>query len=240
MPDTAGRWTSSTSYPDLQIFVGALKFKDLAGLATTPATIATPGLLWQLVPAGDTCIFAAQLDELLLRSGVYATAAYTQRQFGTAASVPGPSSVSGTSGPLSLPGSGSPNYQGFPPIPGASMATLAGPVSGPSVKGIQIDSTDVIYQVLADATAVAATVGLTKTTFSNLAAPVVTNLIALGANGLPVVIGAQPQVTNVAVASPAMIQAADTEVLLNINLTGGTAGTIKFFGAVIKAHYNFN
>ena len=120
------------------------------------------------------------------------------------------------------------------------MATLAGPVTGIVAKGIQIDSVDVIYQVLTDATAVAATIGLTKTTFSNLVAPVVTNLIALAAHGLPVVIGAQPQVTNVAVTTPAIIQAADTDVLLNINLTGGTGGTIKFYGAVIKAHYNFN
>jgi hypothetical protein len=240
MPHTDGRWTQGTSNPDLQLFIGAQKFKDLAGLATTPATIATPGLLWQLVPAGDACIFVAELDELMLRAGVYATPAYDQEQFGTAASQPGPSSVSGTSGPLAIPGSGTPNFQGFPPIPSALMATLAGPVSGPTQKGIQIDSVDVIYQVLADATAVAATMGLTKTTFSNLAAPVVTNLIALGANGLPVVIGAQPQVTNVLVPTPGMIVAADTEVLLNINLTGGTAGTIKFFGAVIKAHFNLN
>lgn len=238
MPHTDGRWTNGTPFPDLQQFIGALKFKDLAGLATTPASVATPGLIWQLVPAGDASIFIVDLAELLLRSGVYATPAYDQEQFGTAAAAPGPSLVAGTSGPLALPGSGSPNFQGFPPIPSAAMATLAGPVSGPSQKGIQIDSVDVIYQVLADATAVAATIGLTKTNFANLAAPVVTNLIALGANGLPVVIGAQPQVKNVPVTTPAMIVASDTEVLLNINLTGGTAGTIKFFGAVIKAHFN--
>jgi len=240
MPHTDGRWTQGTSNPDLQLFIGALKFKDLAGLATTPASIATPGLIWQLVPAGDASIFTVDLAELMLRSGVYATPAYDQEQFGTAASVPGPSIVANTSGPLAIPGSGTPNFQGFPPTPSALMATLAGPSTGPAQKGIQIDSVDVIYQVLADATAVAATIGLTKTTFSNLAAPVVTNLIALGANGLPVIIGAQPQVTNVAVTIPAMIVASDTEVLLNINLTGGTAGTIKFFGAVIKAHFNLN
>lgn len=238
MPHTDGRWTSGTPFPDLQIFLGATRFKDAAGLATFPNTIATPGLYYQIVPAGGACIFVSDIAELLLRSGVYATPAYDQEQFGTAASQPGPSSVAGTSGPLALPGSGSPNYQSFPPIPSASMATLAGPVTGPTPKGIQIDSVDVIYQVLADATAVAATIGLTKTNFANLVAPVVTNLIALGAHGLPVVIGAQPQVTNVAVTTPAMIVASDTEVLLNINLTGGTAGTIKFYGAVIKAHYN--
>lgn len=234
MSVTDGRWEGNTSFPDLQLFIGALKFKDLAGLATTPASVATPGLIWQLAPAGDACIFVADLAELFLRSGVYATPAYDQEQFGTAAAQPGPSAVSGTSGPLAL-------EQGQPPVLATQMGTVIGGVqSGPIPKGIQIDSVDVIYQVLADATAVAATMGLTKTVFKNLTAPVVTNLIALGANGLPVVIGAQPQVTNVPVVSPAMIVASDTEVLLNINLTGGTAGTIKFFGAVIKAHYNLN
>jgi hypothetical protein len=240
MSHTDGRWTQGTPNPDLQIFFGADQFVDVSTLSTVAATIVTPGVLFKTVGAGAAAIFVSSLPGLLLRSGVYASAAYDQEQYGTAASVPGPSLVSGTSGPLALPGSGSPNYQAFPPIPKASMATLAGPVTGPTKKGIQIDSVDVIYQILTDATAVAATMGLTATVFANLAAPVVTNLIALGANGLPVIIGAQPQVKNVAVTTPAMIVAADTEVLLNINLTGGTAGTIKFFGAVIKAHFNLN
>ncbi len=179
------------------------------------------------------------VSELLLRSGVLATPQYDQEQFGTAASVPGPSAVANTNGPLGEPNPVTPYFQGFPPLTAAQLTTLAGATAGAQPKGIQIDSVDVIYQVLADATAVAATIGLTKTVFANLVAPVVTNLIALGANGLPVIIGAQPQVTNVPVTTPAMIVAADTEVLLNINLTGGTAGTIKFYGAVIKAHYNF-
>jgi hypothetical protein len=240
MPHTDGRWTNGTSFPGLQQFIGADEFALLGGTAPLPATIVTPGLLFRTVAAGSAAIFAKSLSELLLRALLYASSAYDQEQFGTAASVPGPSTVAGTSGPLAIPGSGSPNYQGFPPIPAANLATLAGPSTTLNAKGIQIDSVDVIYQVLTDATAVAATIGLTKTVFANLVAPVVTNLIALGNNGLPVVIGAQPQVKNVAVTAPAMIAASDTDVLLNINLTGGTAGTIKFYGAVINSHYNFS
>ncbi len=235
MSHTDGRWTQGTSVPDLQIFIGADEFALLGGIAPLPATIAGPGLLFRTVAAGSAAILAKSLSELFLRSGVLATPAYDQEQFGTAAAQPGPSSVAGTSGPLAL-------KQGMPPMTASQMATVSsgGPSSGSSQKGIQIDSIDVIYQVLADATAVAATIGLTKTVFANLVAPAVTNLIALGANGLPVIIGAQPQVTNVPVGTPAMIVAADTQVLLNINLTGGTAGTIKFFGAVLKCHYNLN
>ena len=237
MPQTDGRWSSRTPFPDLQLFIGALKFKDLAGLATTPSSIATPGIIYQTVPATDASVFAVDLAELFLRSGVYGSTAYDQEQFGTAASVPGPTTVANTSDPLAMPVNTSSPYQGFPPIPSASMATLAGALTGPLPKGIQIDSIDVIYQVLTLAAA-AATIGLTKTNFANLVAPTVTNLIALGAHSLPTAVGAHPQVTNVAVASPAMIVAADTEVLLNINLTSGATGTINFYGAVVKAHYN--
>lgn len=238
MPHTDGRWTSGTSFPDLQIFVGADEFTDLAGLATTPSSIATPGVFFKTVPATDASIFVASLAEAWLRSGVYATPQYDQEQYGTAASVPGPTTVANTSGSLALPGSGSPYYQGFPPIPGTTMATLAGPVTGAAAKGIQIDSIDVIYQVLTLAAA-AATVGLTSTVFANLVAPVVTNIIALGAHSLPTAIGAHPQVTNVPVTTPAMTVGIDTEVLLNVNLTAGATGTINFYGVVIKAHYNF-
>lgn len=238
MPNTLGRWTSKTPFPDLQIFLGALKFKDLAGLATTPATVATPGLLFQTVPATDASIFVAE-PELYLRSGVYGNNNQDQEQFGTAASAYGPTTVANTSDALALPNAGSPTFRGFPPFPGANMATLAGAFVGPVAKGIQIDSVDVIYQVLSLAASVA-TIGLTATNFSNLVAPVVTNLITLGANGLTTAINAQPTVVNVPVTTPAMIVSADTEVMLNINFTGGATGTVKFYGAVIKAHFNFN
>ena len=232
MPHTDGRWSNGTSTPGFEQFISSLEFKDLAGLATTPATVATAGLIFQTVPAGDASIFVSNLKQFL-REYIYADPAFDQEQFGTAAAQPGPSLVAGTGGPLQLP-------QGQPPMTTSKLATVSGNyVSGPSPKGLQIDSVDVIYQVLADATAVAATIGLTATDFANLVAPVVTNLIALGAHALPVVIGAQPQVTNVAVAVPAFTIGKDTEILLNINLTGGTAGTIKFYGAVVKGHYNF-
>ena len=238
MSITQGRWTAKTPFPDLQLFLGAEEFRDLAAQATLPSTVAAAGLLFATVPNGAASIFVKTISEAMLRSGVYATPQYEQEQYGTAASQPGPSAVANTNGPDGEGVSGSPYYQGFPPMAAAAMATLANVQRGPQPKGIQIDSVDVIYQVLADATAVAATIGLTKTVFKNLTAPAVTNLIALGANGLPVIVGAQPQVTNVPVATPAMIVAADTQLLLNINLKGGTAGTIKFYGAVIKAHYN--
>jgi hypothetical protein len=237
MSHTDTQWTQGISTGGASLFIGAAQFKDFAGLATFPASPAA-GLIYQTVPATDVCKFFATAD-LLLRAAVYPTAGSAQQQFGTAAAVPGPSTVAGTSGPLAL-------LPGYPPILAANMATVGGTVGGAGImsgaipKGIQIDSIDVIYQVLALAAATA-TVGVTKTAFTNLVAPVVTNIIALAANGLPTVIGAQPQVTNVAVASPAMIvPTTDTEVVVNVNLTGGATGTVNFYGVVLNMHYNYN
>lgn len=230
---TDGTWDQGTPQPDLRIFVGADQFTDFAALATLPATPA-PGLLFKTVPATDAAKFFSSLPGLLLRSGVFATPAGTQEQFGTAAAQPGPSLVAGTSGPLAL-------IQGKPPMTAAQMATIAGSRSGPQPKGIQINSVDVIYQVLALAAA-AATIGLTTTQFPAIsAAPIVTNLIPLGLNGLLLPIDAHPIVVNVPVPSPAMIVPTnDTEVILNINFTGGATGTVNFYGAVLNCSFNLN
>ena len=237
---TEGRWEQESAFPDLQIFLGADQWTDFAAVSTLPAA-PSAGLIYKTVPNSAAAKFFITPEPALLRSGVYATPAFDQEQFGTAAGVPGPSAVANTSGPLGLP-------PGFPPITTANLTTVAGSIAGtgtgiqrgPIPKGVQINSIDVIYQVLGLAASVA-TVGLTKTTFANLTAPVVTNIIALGANGLPTAIGAQPQVTTVTVATPAMIvPTADTQIVLNVNLTAGATGTVQFIGAVLKCSYNFN
>ena len=229
---TDGKWTQGTPQTDLALFIGADQWTDFAGLATNPATPAA-GLLYKIVPSTDASLFFVTPEGLLLRALSYASTALDQEQYGTAASVPGPSTVANTGSPSGL-------LIGHPPLTQAQMATLGNIQRGPIPKGIQINSVDVIYQVLA-VTAVAATVGLTTTKFANLVAPSVANLIALAANGLPTAIGAQPQVTNVVVPAPAMITPnVDTQVILNINLTAGNGGTINFYGAVLKCSFNFN
>jgi hypothetical protein len=245
---TDGRWEQGTPSTDLTLFLGADQFTDFAGLATLPAAPAA-GLLFKVVPAADAAKFFVTPEALLLRSGQLAVPLFSgftgtlgtgtanpgadQNAFGTAAALPGPSSVSGTSGPLGLP-------TGVPPQPASTLATLKGGVAGPQGKGIQINSVDVIYQVLTVA-ASAATIGLTTTKFAAGVAPVVANLIALGANGLTTAINAQPAVINVPLVAPVMITSlVDTQVVLNINLTSGAGGTIEFFGAVLKCSFNLN
>ena len=236
MSISEGRFEGNTSFPDMQFFIGFDDFQDTSAHAVFATQGA--GLVSQTLAASLAATLFANVGPLL-RTGVYASS-YDQEQFGTAAGVAGPTTVANTSGPLALP-------PGIPPITAANMTTIAGSLSGtgtgiqrgPVPKGMQIDSVDVIYSVATNALSTA-TIGLTKTVFVGGVAPAVTNLIALGANGLPTAAAAQPYVTNVAVTSPAMITSADAEIVLNINLTTPAGGTAVFYGCVFHCHYNFN
>lgn len=248
MSYTNGRWEQGSSNPDLQIFIGASEFEDVAKLATLAS--AGTGLLSWHVPAADASTFFADVSAMLKRTGVFAVplwsgftgtlgtgeanAGASLEAFGTAAATPGPSTVANTRGISGLP-------PGNPPQPAATLATLTGGVNGPQPKGFQITSIDVIHSVAALAAAVA-TVGVTDTTFVSGVAPVVTNRIALAANGLPTAIGgaAGPYVTNVPVAAPAFPTSADTETIINVNFTAGATGTVDFYGVVLYVAYNLN
>ena len=229
MSITEGRFEGNISFPDLQIFVDATWFQNVGSGVSSLATDGA-GLVYALLGNSAVGNFFANLA-LFTRTGVYASS-YDQEQYGTAASVAGPSSVANTSGPLGL-------LPGIPPLTAAQLPTLGHTQNGPIPKGTQIDSIDVIYTPLSLAASVA-TVGLTKTVFKNGVDPVVTNLIALGANGLATTMATKPQVFNVPVTTPAMITDADVAQYCNVNLTAGATGTVKFYGVVVHAHYNFN
>lgn len=235
MSDTTGRWTQQTPNTDLQIFLGASELFDVAGVATHASSAA--GLFTLNLASTAAGTFFANITAALKRTGQLATAQIDQRQFGTAANVPGPSSVSGTSGPKALP-------QGFPLVGlAAQLPTVAGPVTGAAGKGIYVTSLDVIYEVNT-VNASLATIGLTTTSFVNGAAPTIKSLLALGANGLPTAFGTagDPAVTNIAISSSnqVMITAKDSNLLVNLNLTAGSGGTIKLHGIVANCSYNLN
>jgi hypothetical protein len=226
MPNTDQWWSGDTPQPDGELFIGATEFKDLAAVATLAS--AGAGLLTLNLAAAGAGNFFANLSAMLKRTGVLATPAIQQAQFGTAASQPGPSGVVGTSDPEGI--------RGYPPFLTSKLPTLVGPQTGAVPKGFQINSVDVLYTV-GGSTATLAQIGLTNTNFVNNVAPNVVNVIVLGANGLPTAVQAQPYRFNVPVAVPGFPILPDTETILNIKLTGG--GTIVFYGCVLKSSYNF-
>lgn len=228
---TAGTFNQDTPQSDGQIFFGASEFTPLVA-ATGVLASSAAGLYSLNVPASSTANLFANLNELL-RTGVLGV--FGQEAFGTAASVPGPSTVANTSGPSAL--------QGRPPILAANEPTIIGPVRGALPKGLQINSVDVIYTV-GTLAVTSATLGLTQTKFgaagAGATAPVVANIIALAANGLPVAVAANPVTTRIAVPTPAMIILPETEIILNVNFVTPATSTVTFYGVNMNVSYNYN
>lgn len=233
MSRTNGLVEMDTPSTDGQFFIGASAFDDLAAVATLAS--ASAGLLSFNIASTAAANFFTDVVALMRRTGMFATPNLTQEQYGTAASVPGPSSVSGTNSPDGV--------VGFPPFLAAAMPTLVGPVAGAIKKGFRVTSFDVIYEVNT-VNAALAQVGYTVTQFLNAVAPTVTNRVALAANGLPTAFNAagtgRPYVTNVAVPSPVFSTASDGESVINVKLTAGSGGTIKFYGVVLHVDFNLN
>ena len=230
---TSGIFECDLPYTDGQIFLGASELLPLVA-ASAPFGSSGAGLYTLNIPASTTANLFANLNQTL-RTGRLGSTLYDQQQFGTAASVPGPSSVTNTSGPSGL--------QGHPPIAAASLPTLIGPVRGAIPKGMQVNSVDVIYQVTTLALT-SATIGLTSTKFgaagAGATAPVVTSLITLGANGLPTATAANPVTTRVTVATPAFTITAETEMILNLNFVTPATSLVAVYGATLNISYNYN
>lgn len=232
--NTQGPISSATPNTDGQIWIGASAFAPLVA-ASAPLASAGAGLLTLNVPSSTTANLFSVLNAIL-RTGQLASAARSQRQFGTAALVPGPSTVANTGSPLSI--------SGYPPFTQAQNPTLTGGFKGALGKGVQINYADLIYEI--DTGAITSvTVGLTQTKMPAIgtpAAPVVSNIIALGANSLPVAANTAGQATRtrVTVAAPAMLTVDAGEIIANVNFVVPAANTVKFYGAILGVSFNFN
>lgn len=236
MTRTRGRWEQSLSFTDGQIFLGAAAdFIPLVAASAVP-TSAGAGLLTLNTPASTTANLFSCVSTLL-RTGQLAVNTQVQEQFGTAALVPGPSSVANTSDPSGL-------WPGFPGLTASKNPTISGPLNGPIPKGIGIVSADVIYEV--DTGAITSvTLGITQTKMpvpGTPAAPVVANIIALAANGLPVAANTAGQATTTRVLSTNanFVVLADSEIIVNVNFVTPASNTVKFYGVVLNVNFNYN
>jgi hypothetical protein len=237
---TLGRLEAQTGFTDAQLFIGASDFLPLV-VAGAPVASAGAGLYTRNVPASTTANLFANISTLF-RTGQLAVAGTVQQEFGTAALVPGPSSVANTSDPLNLPPSFPPNWN-----PSATyLPTLTGGYKGAIPKGIKFVWVDAVYEVDTGAIT-SATLGFTNTQMPPVgtsAAPTVTNIIALAANSLPVAANTAGQATRTRVTVPtaaAIFYILDgSEFILNINFVSPASNTVKFYGCVVGCHFNYN
>lgn len=232
--NTQGPISSATPNTDAQIWAGASSFTGLVAASAVPASAGAG--LWTLnIPSSTTANLFSELNEIL-RTGQFASANRNQRQFGTAALVPGPSGVANTSGPLAI--------AGYPPFTNATNPIRTGGLTGPLGKGLQINWVDVIYEV--DTGAITSvTFGLTQTKMPAAGAsgaPVVTNIIALAANGLPVALNTVGQATRTRITNPApaMLTTDGGEIIANLNFVVPAANSVKLYGCIFGCSFNFN
>ncbi len=85
-------------------------------------------------------------------------------------------------------------------------------------------------------------IGVTKTKYVNGATPVVTNLLAAGANGLPTAVNANPYVTSVALPSASQIALTDRTSRYIVELTFVLPATSTVFlpGIFLDVAFNHN
>lgn len=226
---TAGQFLQDSPFTDGQIFIGPGQF----GLAVGNPAIALGNsganyapAYYNLNGAGTTYNLVATLSHLL-RTG---TAPNYQEQFGTAALVSGPSSVSNTSDPL--------NIVGMPPTKKANLATLTGGPNGYISKGIQVNWIDVIYSPGAN-NLTSASLGITAISFANNVAFANTVLANYSA-GLPITAQTNPYVTRVTPTTIKFIVSNDSEIQILVGLQTGATATCAFYGIVVGVSFNFN
>lgn len=228
---TRNRWTQDTPNPDGQIPVGIAQW----GWVTTVPSIADAVIgdgkpYYALTTNGATYNGMCADLTSIIRTGVLATPSLTQEQFGTKALQPGPSAVSGTSGPLAL--------SGYPPYTNAQNPIYGG-VAGATKKGFQINWIDLIYSTGANAVT-SVSFGLAATNFVNNTAPNVQNVIAYGTNSLPVAAQANPYVARINVATPTFYTLTDTFITATVQFVMGATATAAFYGCVLGVSFNLN
>ena len=121
------------------------------------------------------------------------------------------------------------------PAPYAA-ATQFTPVTVPRPKGLYVREMYPVYSI-ATAAATTNTIGLTKTVFAPNVAPVVTNILAAGSNGLATATNTQPYLTPIQIPSPVMLTTKFAAYDLSWTLTTGTA-TAVVYGIFLDIAYN--
>jgi hypothetical protein len=238
---TSGTFTQDQAFPDAQIMVSAT---DFMATGATPGTglTAFAGVNMPTIfgTVAGTFVATANLNGLVLRTGVLAPSTpqtLSGQAFGTAAGLPGPSAVAGTSGP---DGFGTSSIK--PPVLKANLPTLIGSVAGAKKKGIQINWVDFLY--VSTGVASSSILGaLSQVQFpsgTNATPVLIANLIP--STALPTTSGTAGKITRARLtpATPAMITTDGSVLTLSWSVVIAASVSVFFAGAILGCSYNFN
>lgn len=223
MPKTQSRYQQDLGFTDGKVrgTVGDLVFTG-ATLAVTRVAAGQWGIVLG-TPAAQANTFAINVANQILRRTGFGED--LQEQFG------------GTG----IPGSAQPQFYRPDVIGAMAAAQQLQPRTALKTKGYKLLSFDVIY-LIGVAAATSSTCRVDQTTFTNNVAPVTTSILASGANGLQTATQAQQYVTNVQIPVAQQIYRtlADTDVWIEVVITGAATTTLTFYGMDIYCEFNFN
>ena len=229
---TNGRLLMDTSMPDGQLFYSPADIMS----STSAATIvrASKGLIAAVAPASTTTIFPVCINDLLR----YGMSDDAQQQFGQGTPQGGFQGAQGQATTLTTPFTTPYGPTGRPPY---LQATQFAPVlSRP--KGLAINSVMpwfIRYSVLILR---ASSCGSSKTIFASGVAPVVTDVIVPGANGLSTshLVGAPVTTSVLNPVQNSFFTTAQTELIAEIQFVAPAGSTVNFYGMFVNVAFNFN
>lgn len=224
---TQGRQDCDLPYVDGNIIFEASDMLVTGGTATA-TRVAKGELSWRF-GANQVGVLMIPLGSVLFRSGLQDD---LQQQFGSGA-------ASGAQGLAAPPASFTTpaSVSGRPPFTGATQ--FVPPTSRP--KGVLIKSVTLRYAI-SGAALTQNNFGIAKTVWANNAAPVVTDLLANGQNGLALATQAQPYVTTIALPtnSQVFLTTIEQTIMMEWDPTTQGAGQLDVFGIRLAVTYNFN
>ena len=230
MPRTRSNYNQDLAFNDGYIWIPPEQFTATSG--TSALTLNAKGDFSANVGASQTVAYIASVKELL-RTGFNFI---TQENYGTSTGpFPGPANSSDPDASIA-------GYPGGASGWGNSTASQLVPRTTYLPKGTQINDITFIEEITG-AALTTHTCGLSKTVFPTAGTPaalVVTDIIAVGANGLPTATNANPQSTKVAVATPAMVVTDMTGLIIALNVTTAVSGAYRLYGAMLHLNFNFN
>jgi hypothetical protein len=229
MPHTQSRYQADLGFTDGRIWAGA---GDVVFTGATLAVTRVAAGEWGIVlgtPAAQANTFALNVTQSLIRKTGFSED--LQELFGAA----NPNSPAATAIP------GSAQVRNYRPDQIGSMNTgqQIQPRTALKTKGLKLVGFDAVYAITTLALT-SNTCRVDQTVFVNNVAPAITSLLASGANGLATATQAQPYVTTVNLTTSSYIITPDSNIWIEMVMTGAATSNLTFFGFDLFFEYNYN
>ena len=231
MPHTEGRYMQDLGFSDARIRASA---GDIIFTGATLAINRVAAGQWGVTlgtPAAQANTFAINVTQQIIRRlGFFED---TQNFFG-ASNFNNPAATA-------IPASAQTRTYRPDVIGAMSAAQQLQPRTAFKTKGFQLNSFDVLYNITTLA-ATSSTCRVDQTQYVNNIAPAITSILASGANGLQTAVQANPYVTNVPLAANQQIYRtlADTDLWIEVVITGQATTNLTFYGFDLYCEVNFN